>query len=177
MCTNSDSILPLLVLGFMLGAEPRTIFFSSRRSRMKKTISSPFTVFFKFIWPGIWLTVGLFISLGLLTKGAWLEVLLGVILIWLPGAFLCYWKQIPLKKVSIDEQCLYVSNYVKEIRIPFRNVEQVREIRGFFNMPRYMIWLELKSPSEFGHLISFVPGAYIKDVANLLREGIVRGVR
>ena len=44
-------------------------------------------------------------------------------------------------------------------------------------MPRYMICLELKSPSEFGHRIKFVPGAYIKDVANVLRDGIVCTVR
>jgi len=144
---------------------------------MKKTISSPFTVFFKFIWPGIWLTAGLFICFGLLTKGAWLDVLLTVILIWLPGAFLCYWKQIPLKKVSIDRQSLYVSNYVKEIRIPLRDVGEVKEIRGFFNMPRYMIFLSLKNPSEFGRRIKFVPGAYIKDVGNTLRDGIARVVR
>ena len=144
---------------------------------MKKMISSPFTIFFKFIWPGIWFAVGLLISVGLLTKGAWLDVLLGLILIWLPGAFLCYWKQIPLKRVSIDDQCLYVSNYVKEIKIKLRDVDEVREIRGFFNMPRYTILLSLKTTSEFGHQIKFVPGAYIKDVGNRLRGSIGRAVR
>ena len=123
------------------------------------------------------MAVGLFIFLGLIKKGAWLDVLLGVILIWLPGAILCYWKQIPLKRVSIDKQFLHISNYVKEIRIPLTMVYEVREVRGLFNMPRYTILLRLKSPCEFGERIKFVPGFYIRDVGNMLRNGIIQSTR
>ena len=59
-----------------------------------------------------------------------------------------------LKKVEIDEECLYVSNYRQEIKIPFSDVYEVTEMRW---LEPFWITLHLVRPSEFGDKIVFAP--------------------
>lgn len=84
---------------------------------MKRSLSSEFTVFFKF-FPAFWIP---FLGLGVL--GAFLGVLQGkngeppslsfdllVLVFWIGGSVFSYLTCAPLKEMSIDDDCLYVSN-------------------------------------------------------------------
>ena len=57
-----------------------------------------------------------------------------------------------LKKLSLADGFLYVSNYRKEIAVPLSNIEK---ILWFGDMRPTMIYL--KTPSEFGKKVNFYP--------------------
>lgn len=59
-----------------------------------------------------------------------------------------------LKALSVDGRFLYVSNYVDEITIPLSQISDVTENRWVKGHP---VTIHLKSPSEFGDKIVFLP--------------------
>ena len=73
---------------------------------------------------------------------------------WIIGIAFFYWACIRLKAVSVDDNFLYVSNYLKEITIPLSNIYDVTENRWLNIHP---VTIHLKSPSEFGDKIIFMP--------------------
>lgn len=74
--------------------------------------------------------------------------------VWVGGsAFIC-WNCIRLKEVSVDDNFLYVSNYLKEVSIPLTEIYDVTE-NAWLNI--HPVTIHLKSPSEFGHKITFMP--------------------
>jgi hypothetical protein len=126
---------------------------------MKRTLSSLQTFIFKFIFPVVW--IGLW-GVGTLTmflnpqdrpdvppRGLFL-------LIWFLGVAVILWSCVRLKKVSVDENFLYVSNYLKEISIPLSDIYDVTE-NVWLNI--HPVTIHLKSPSAFGRKISFMPQA------------------
>ena len=142
-----------------------------------RRLSSEFTFFFKVVVPGLWITLGLF---GLwiavahrASPNAWSYVLFCVA--WLSINFLIdYWNTFPLKKVSIDDKVLRVSNFVTEVVVPLSNVEGIEESRfvSWWRWPPARVIVHLKSQSEFGRKIIFVPGYYIGRVADDLRTAL-----
>jgi hypothetical protein len=76
------------------------------------------------------------------------------LLAWVVIAFSIYWSCIRLKEVSVDDNFLYVSNYLKEIPIPLSEVYDVTENVWVNTHP---VTIHLKSPSEFGDKIVFMP--------------------
>ena len=62
----------------------------------------------------------------------------------------------PLKRIAMDDENLYVSNYRREIVIPLRDVESVTENRWINIHP---VTLHLRRESEFGSKIIFMPPA------------------
>jgi hypothetical protein len=68
---------------------------------------------------------------------------------------LSIWHSWSLKKVSIDEtnRRLYVSNYRKEIAIPFSGIAEVKE--SIWTDPR-RITIKLRNPTEFGGKVVFL---------------------
>jgi hypothetical protein len=64
------------------------------------------------------------------------------------------WDALRLKVVNVDEHFLYVSNYLKEIAIPLSNIYDVTEN---FWLNTHPVTIHLKSPSEFGGRIVFMP--------------------
>ncbi len=73
---------------------------------------------------------------------------------WAAGAAFIYWSCIRLKEVSVDENFLYVSNYMKEVSIPLSEIYDVTE-NVWLNI--HPVTIHLKSPSEFGDKIIFMP--------------------
>jgi len=59
-----------------------------------------------------------------------------------------------LKKVYIEDGELVISNYLKTIRVPLREMQEVKENR--FISPRHA-WIHLKNESPFGDKIMFMP--------------------
>ena len=61
-----------------------------------------------------------------------------------------------MKRVSVDDNFLYVSNYLKEIAIPLSDIHDVAENRWVNIHP---VTIRLKASSEFGDKIVFMPTA------------------
>ena len=73
---------------------------------------------------------------------------------WIAGSAFIYWSCLRLKKVSVDDHFLYVSNYIKEVPISLSEIYDVTE-NVWLNM--HPVTIHLKSPTEFGDKIIFMP--------------------
>ena len=130
---------------------------------MQRTISSTWTFFEKFIVPAMWL-----IGWGLGTFALYFanhrddgrsansilefrRIYLGFGLL---ASGLVYWFCVRLKRVSIDSTTLYVSNYLKEVQVPLRDIAQVTENRWVNSHP---VTIEFQCDTEFGRSILFMP--------------------
>jgi hypothetical protein len=140
-------------------------------------LSSPFTFLMKFIVPAIFIGVGLYGLIATLVQAFFLQLAISDTI--KPLLFLGFWLSFtltlsdftlfPMKKVSFDEDFLYVSNYLRKIRISLCCVEYVKETR-FGN---YIdVAITLKEESAFGRKIKFIPGFYYKNVVAVLQSAI-----
>lgn len=64
-----------------------------------------------------------------------------------------FWLSMRLKAVSIDEQNLYISNYLKEISVTFSNVRDITELR----LRGHPVTIHFKEKTKFGGKITFLP--------------------
>jgi hypothetical protein len=131
---------------------------------MQRTLSSDWTFFEKFIVPALCL-IGF--GLGTCTlylannhvggKGgvnSILEVRWIFLVVVLLAAASVYWFCIRLKQVRIDDEALYISNYLKEVRVPLRDIAEVTENRWVNIHP---VTIAFQSDTEFGRSILFMP--------------------
>ncbi|MBX2929453.1 MAG: hypothetical protein KF852_16600 [Saprospiraceae bacterium] len=74
--------------------------------------------------------------------------------------YLTVWR---LKRVELDEQFFYVTNYFRHVRYPYHQVNQIKITDwGLFRTIR----ISLKSPGSFGRHIVFLPsGRVLEDFA------------
>ena len=120
----------------------------------RKDLSSPLTLFYKLIFPALIIvglsraTVACVIGRGL----AWESV--GTAMMLFAVALFLWWGCMRLKKVYIEKDELVISNYIKTIRLPLREMQDVRENR-FININP--VWLFLKNETVFGKKIMFMP--------------------
>lgn len=104
-----------------------------------RSLSSRWTFFAKFVFPVLWIalfgagTVSLFMADEGFTEATgtapspmrkWL-----FLAIWVVGGAFLLWSFGRLKRVRMDEQALYVSNFRVERRVPLRDVVRVSENR------------------------------------------------
>ena len=125
-------------------------------------LSSSFTFFWKFIFTALWLWIPLFSVAQVL----WRLVLsqpfsLGKnsfgLLFFIAAAGFVWWMLAPLKTVRLDGDSLLVSNFLRKIRIP---LSEVRHIDRPENSSHRRIFIWLRSPSEFGDVIVFMPSFF-----------------
>jgi len=119
---------------------------------MKRRLSSLQTALVKFIYPALWILFGLgplMSFFGADTPLKWI-----FLVVWVGGFAFSYWSCVRLKKVSIDDDFLYVSNFIKEISIPLSEIYDVTENVWFSIHP---VTIHLRSQSEFGDKIVFMP--------------------
>jgi hypothetical protein len=120
----------------------------------KRRISSRLTILCKFIAPILWVSIMSIGSVLALFRVAEEPGSLIIIFVGIISSFFIIRFALRLKLVSIDDAFLYVSDYRKEIQIPFSQIESVAE--NFLTKPK-LILLKLISPSEFGGKIVFIP--------------------
>jgi len=128
----------------------------------ERTLSSAQTFWMKFVFPAIWIsmfglgTLGLFLGAfrGFDNSPAPGGMKWGFLAAWIAGTIFIYWGCARLKKVRIEDSAIYVSNYLKEIRIPFDAVADVTENRWINIHP---VTIHLRSATEFGDRITFMP--------------------
>ncbi len=125
---------------------------------MKRRLSSGLTFIVKAVHPAITISVMIFLSIaifvvpdkrGILLVMQWIFPII-LILIVLQLYRIC----IPLKRISMDQEALYVSNYIKQIRVSLRDVKSVHEKR-LFNI--HHIEIEFRHDTEFGKHVVFMP--------------------
>jgi hypothetical protein len=125
---------------------------------MKRQLSSLQTFLLKIIFPAIWIPVfGLGAVVAFFASadgksgpgGGWF-----FLFIWIAGSTFILYFAIRLKDVSVDEEFLYVSNYLKTVKIPLSQIYDVTEIVWINIHP---VTIHLRSPSEFGTKIVFMP--------------------
>jgi hypothetical protein len=130
---------------------------------MRRTLSSARTFPMKFVFPTVWLSGFTMGTLAFFMGGGFTDpqgfppppeikwLFLGVTMV---GAGFIYWFCIRLKRVEIDEGALYVSNYLREIRVPLEQIEEVSENRWINIRP---VTVEFRQDTEFGSRIIFMP--------------------
>lgn len=140
-----------------------------------KTLSSPVTFLFKYVFPLGYIFIYLYSSWYLLSdKNAHLDkqcfaFLAICLLLAAYGSYL----SLQLKRVRIDDKNVYISNYIREVAIPAGNIRNATE-RGW--MIPSTILLEFENKTEFGHRVRFIPVFFkdweiIADLRKLMREG------
>jgi hypothetical protein len=136
----------------------------SEFANMQRTISSSLTFFSKFIGPAIFFLILALWLPQLFISGAFRRdnsgspapphsILFFLFVLFLAGT-LSYWFGIRLKKVSMTDDALYISNYRKEIRVPFGDIAAVSENRFISGHP---VWIEFRHTTDFGNRILFMP--------------------
>ena len=141
----------------------------------RRTISSAWTHFCKFVFPVIWIG---FLSVPVLSEGPWILWFLSPLLIL--SAALYHIFVSPLKTVRIDDKAFYVSNYRKEIRIPFSQVDKVTDNRVMNTKP---VTIHFRTETESGRRVVFMPTINLSSwmsshpIADELRDLIRQGNR
>ncbi len=136
-----------------------------------QSISSGFTLFWKLVLPITWITFfGTFVGFILLSEdGAYLvsggAVTPGVVRLLAfgflaIGILLFYLFFMRLKRVDVDEDFLYVTNYFKTRRYPYHNIEKMTSNRFFIFKP---VTVYFKEAGFFGKKITFLSGKTFKD--------------
>jgi hypothetical protein len=116
----------------------------------------------KYVFPALW--IGLF---GLGTCGLWLGAFHGrngdpplewmkwlFLVAWLVGTGFILWSCGRLKRVQVDDEALYVSNYWSEVRVPFTEVSHFAQ--SFLSRPP-TVTVHLRSVSPVGERVVFIP--------------------
>jgi len=120
---------------------------------MVERLSSLQTFFSKFIFPPIWIgSFGVGVTRSMIATAP--RIWLPIFVFWMVGGGFIYWSCARLKKVSIDEQYLYVSNYLQETAVPFSLIGDVTQNRWLNNQ---MVTIHFKFPTELGDKIVFMP--------------------
>jgi hypothetical protein len=124
---------------------------------MRRRLSSLQTFFVKFVFPAIWITGWTVATVAMFFanfKGADESPKWFFLFILIVGVFMFYWTCMRLKLVHVDDDYLYVSNYLKEISIPLSDIYDVTENVWINSHP---VTIHLLSPSAFGDKIVFMP--------------------
>ena len=129
-----------------------------------RTLSSAHTFLMKVIFPLVWIN-----GFGAGTLALWLGAMHGAasdsaqpemkwqfLVAWVAGSAFILWGCAGLKRVRVDREFLYVSNYRREIAVPLSSIEAVAENRWINIHP---VTLHFRAPTEFGQKITFMPTA------------------
>ena len=131
-----------------------TLFYQPRTVLMQRTLSSYQTILVKFVLPMFWIPIFGGVTMTMFVRSFEEPMKWMFLLIWISGSVFFLWDLKRLKAVSVDDDFLYVSNYLKEITIPLSDIYDVTENVWLNSHP---VTIHLKFPSEFGDKIVFMP--------------------
>lgn len=79
---------------------------------------------------------------------------IGLTLFLIIGVTLLYFTLFQLKRVEMDPDFIYATDFIKHFRYPYHNIEKIEELDYLlFNLVR----IHLKEPGYFGKKITFIP--------------------
>jgi hypothetical protein len=120
------------------------------------TLSSAWTLWMKVIFPVVWILV-----FGLAGVSLWLGAApdaapppVGFFAAWIAGTAFILWANLGLKRIRVDDRQLHVSNYFREVSVPFNAIADVRQNRWLSTKP---ITIHFKDPTGFGDKVTFMP--------------------
>ena len=118
---------------------------------MRRVISSGWTMLFKVVVPLTLAAISIVLVLGLFAYSSKPpgDAVVGTLLTLGATVFFCWWGA-RLKRVSVDDRNLYVSNWIKEVSIPLCEIDSVDDLQGGCR-----VIVRLKVRSEFGRTILF----------------------
>ena len=123
---------------------------------MKRELSSKQTFLLKIILPII-IGINFVLMLVMIAVNIRTNAILPLLIVPIflaTGIYVMFRTTMRYKKVSVDDEFLYVSNYRKEIKVPLSNIADVTEIKWIRTRP---ITIHLQNDSEFGRKIVFTP--------------------
>lgn len=119
-----------------------------------RTISSRWTFFTKFIGPAFTVVIGIrfvLFAFEAIRNEPQLSVFVGFIVV--TAMCLSLWNSFRIKKVKVDSNNLYVSNYLRDTVI---SLDHIAEVKANIWLEPQIVTIYLNSPSEFGEKISFL---------------------
>ena len=123
-------------------------------------VSTNLTLFFKFFIPIFWIVFfGAFTIVSWFAPGqyfgelAGLPFRIGTAIFFITGVLLLYFTLLPLKRVELDEDYLYVTNYFKTARYPYHNVKKMVSSDFLFIK---LVSIHLKAGGIFGKRMRFL---------------------
>ncbi|GAA5224669.1 hypothetical protein [Membranihabitans marinus] len=127
---------------------------------MSKRISSSITLLLRLFVPVFWLVFFgafsiaiLFFSQENMPQFQTLGFRIGVIVFYLIGALFLYFTFLKLKRVEADNDFVYVTNYFKNYRYPYHNIEKI----SVTNLILFQLTtIRLKEKGSFGKKIRFL---------------------
>jgi hypothetical protein len=125
----------------------------------RRTLSSSQTFFVKFIGPAVFAPVAAYLLLVTLRGAGPLHLVypnpMTIPWLLLAGAFVySLWWSFRLKRVAVDGNSIYVSNYSQEVQLPLSAIVDVRENRWLKLHP---VTIELDRDTPWGATVQFMP--------------------
>ena len=127
---------------------------------MIRTLSSAQTFLVKYLLSALWIVgfgaglIFLFVKGSSFQDRSLSEEQWKWLVAWIFGSVLIWWFCIRLKRVRMDDEALYISNYLVEIRVPLQNVVDISENRWVNSHP---VTLKFQGKTRFGSSIVFMP--------------------
>jgi hypothetical protein len=104
----------------------------------------------KYVFPVVWISG--FGSATIVTPAPQNKIVF--LVAWSLGTTLILWANADLKRVRIDERQLHVSNYSREICVPFSAITDVKQNRWINSRP---ITIYFRDATQFGDRVTFMP--------------------
>lgn len=104
----------------------------------------------KYVFPVVWISG--FGSATILTPAPQNKIVF--LVAWSLGTTFILWANAGLKRVRIDERQLHVSNYSREICVPFSAITDVKQNRWINSRP---ITIYFRDATQFGDQVTFMP--------------------
>jgi len=127
----------------------------------RRILSSPYTVFWKFIFPSIWITgfgagavMAAFADQG---DSRWIFPS-----VWILGSSWLLWFALRLRRVSISDETLHISTYVREISLPLSAISRVTQ--SYMSRPQ-TITLRTDRDTPLGRKFVFVAAGWPRIVS------------
>lgn len=133
-----------------------------------KRLSSPYTFYYKFVLPVIWLVAFAVITLlMLLNEHQAAYIFVGIAII---GFFVFLKFVFPLKVVWLGDDHLVVGNFFRKVRINFYSIESIKENKW---LNTHNTTIKLTTDTEFGQKIVFMPYRTAADMFRFFKDSAV----
>ena len=127
---------------------------------MTTHVSTSASLFLKLVFPTVWMVFFTTLLIGSLFSDYDFfgpfparTFQLGLALFILIGVSILYWMVLRLKRVDMDKESFYVTNYFKSYRYTYDSLENIKE-RDYAVI--LVVDLFLKEPGSFGKKMTFV---------------------
>jgi hypothetical protein len=121
---------------------------------MTRTLSSAYSLIYKFIYTFLWI-FGFGGAVAVISfNSRWSQECWILGLVWIFGLLGVVLFYARLKRVRMDAKYLYISNYLREVRVPLNSVTDVRDMN---RISLQAVSLKFLPSTPFGSSVTFMP--------------------